>query len=178
MNKTPAHILASILIAVAIIFAWYLGKQVGQLPIDIYVAPSDDENLLQWRKDWTKAGTSVVTASVIGDSSDEIYVYVDLIYSGKHGYSATACGAVREMSGNRADWTCSPVGVKRGRTFIALRMQLSSKSEKTVCSNELGIRIYDESGDTFFAAWYPYQKVWVRDGKGFEGKLTELLTLC
>ena len=160
------------------VLSWHLGIKTGQLPIDVYVADPDDQNLLQWTRDWTKANTSIVTASVIGDASDRLYLYLDYIYSGEHGDNATACGSIRGTDGNRVEWTCSPVGVVKGRGFVTLRMQLSSKVDQTVCSEEVGVRIYSDDRGTFFTAWYPYRKVWMRNGDDFEGKVRRIYKSC
>lgn len=166
------------LLSIILIFgAWKVGVKVGQLPHDIYVAPADHENIIQWKKNWREAGNSIVTASVIGDSSEKLYLYLDYIYSGTHGDTVTACGGIRGKD-EVGKWSCSPVGVKRGRGFVTLKMSLSSGVSGKACSNEVGVRIYDKRGSTFLEEWYPYQKIWIKGADGINGKIQEFFTLC
>ncbi len=149
----------------------------GRLPQVIFQAPPIDENLVQWRRNWREADDSIVSATVVSEAADELFVYVDYIYSGNHGDEVTTCGNIKR-NGDNGRWTCAPGGIRRGRGFVTLRFGLSSKARDIECSDAVAINFYDERGVTFFEKIFPFNKTWVKGGKGMYGKIRESLSVC
>ena len=165
------------LVLVLIAIAYLIGAKIGQLPEVVYQAPLNDTNLVQWRKNWRQAGDSIVSATVVANSGEKMFVYVDYIYSGSHGDKTTTCGSIVKDGGG-GDWSCSPTGIGKGRGFVTLRFALSSKSRETECSDGIRINYYDEKGSTFFEKTFPFQKTWIKDEQGVYGKIREILSIC
>ena len=175
MNLNKAILV--IFFSVLLVLTWSLGLKVGGLPKTVYKASSNDVNLVQWRNDWRNAKDSIVAASVIGEGSEEVYLYLDYIYSGQSGDEATICGTVKGVE-KQGRWGCAPTGIKRGRGFVSLRLTLSNNAEDIECSTEIGFKIYDKNGRIFYKESYPFKKVWVKGGSGMTGKIRELFSKC
>lgn len=173
MKNTIGLMLMLVLIAAV----YLIGVKIGQLPAVIYQTPLDDANLVQWRKNWQQAGDSIVTATVVANSGEKTFIYVDYIYSGSHGDKVTTCGSVLR-NGRGGNWSCSPTSIGKGRGFMTLRLGLSSKSREIECSDEIRINYYDEKGSTFFEKIVPFQKTWVKGEQGVYGKIREVLSIC
>lgn len=171
------QIVGLVLIAVLLPVSYWFGMVDGASPEVVYQAPPDDENLLQWRRDWRKAGNSLIEASIVSDRPDQLLVYVDYIYSGEHGKTATTCGNLW-YEGRRGQWTCSPTGIRRGRGFTTLRFQLSSDARAIECSDTIEIDFYDRSGSVFFTKEVPFRKTWVDGGDGFMAEIKQATASC
>lgn len=128
----------------------------------IYQAPKDDPNLLQWRRDWTKAGNSLVSAKVLGSTRDQLYVYLDYIYSGVRGPEVTTCGHIVAKNSDMAgSWSCRPMTVKRGRGFAVLSFDLlDSVAKDYICSEKIVVDFYDHVGASFFEQEIDFKKEW------------------
>lgn len=157
--------------------AYWLGMQKGELPQNVYQALPTDPNLVQWRQDWLKAGDSIVTADIVGETGNQLYVYMDYIYSGSHGDEVNACGNVTR-DGRGGNWSCSPTLIRKGRGFASLRLGMSSQARAIECSDAIVIDFYDATGATFFKQTVPYRKTWIRGESGLYGKIRESLSLC
>lgn len=104
-----------------------------------------------------------MSVSIVADSSDQLFVYVDYIYSGSHGDKVTTCGSIIR-NGRGGNWSCSPTAVGKGRGFVTLRFGLSFKAREIECSDEIEIHYYDQRGIIFFAQKFPFKKTWVKKG--------------
>lgn len=172
------RILTSILtILLLITSAFLIGEKMGALPNVIYEASPDNENLILWRKNWKSANNDIVSASVIGESADSIFVYVDYIYTGSHGDRVISCGNILH-NGERGEWSCSPTGLGKGRGFIILRFSFTSTSKKITCSDQILIDLYNKNGTVFYEKTIPFKKVWVNSKSVVAGKLRELFSIC
>ena len=170
------------LIAVAlglIIFtvAYNYGKWVGESPNIIYQVASSDDNLSLWERDPSLAKNGIFSATVVTNTDDQLVVYVDYIYSGSHGETATTCGSVLDQ-GNGWVWSCFPTGIKKGRGFVTLKFKLIDRAKDIECSNEIKINFYDKNGATFFQKIIPYNKIWLKHGLGHIDKLKSRITEC
>lgn len=154
-----------------------IGLHIGREPRVIYEASDQDPDVQQWQRDWTQARDTIVTATVVTQSSDNMYVYLDYIYSGSHGDEATSCGNVTR-EGRGGEWVCSPVSVKRGRGFITLRFGLSDSAREAECSDAIVVDFYDKNGATFFSKSFTLEKTWVKKPKGLYQMLREIVGLC
>ena len=135
------------------------GIHIDEAPKNIYTAPSNDQNLVQWKEDWTKAGDSIVSVDVVSIESDRIFVNVEYIYSGKYGPEVTTCGNImREV--RSGDWYCEPTGIRKGRGFVTLRFGTTEASSKVLCSKTIRVNFY-HNRKTFFAQDFPFEKKWV-----------------
>jgi hypothetical protein len=175
MNFNKAILL--VVFTILLILTWNVGLKVGGLSKTIYKAQPNDANLVQWKKDWRNAADSIVFASVIAEDAEELYLYVDYIYSGKNGIEATICGTVKGVE-KQGLWGCAPAGIKRGRGFVSLRLTLNDKARDIECSTEVGFKIYDNSGKIFYEESYFFEKVWVKNGSGVSGKIREIFSKC
>lgn len=173
--KKPFYLL--LIISLAIYCAYIIGVKIGQLPETIYQAPYDDENLIKWQENQDNISNSIVTASVIGNSSDQLYVYIDYIYSGEHGDTAISCGEINRY-GYSGDWACSPIGIGAGRGFITLRLSLADDITEVACSNEIVVSFYNLNGKTFFKKIIPYKKTWLKSHSEVNSKLIEFISRC
>lgn len=173
--KKPFYLL--LILATAISCSYIIGVKIGQLPENIYQAPFDDENLIKWEEYQDNLSNSIVSASIVGNSSDQLYVYIDYIYSGEHGDTVTSCGEINRY-GYPGDWACAPVGVGSGRGFVTLNFSLADDSTDIVCSNEIVISFYNSNGKTFFKKAIPYNKTWVKNRSEVSSKLRELISRC
>jgi hypothetical protein len=161
----------------ALALTFWLGVLRGREPTWLYVAPADEPNLVQWQQDWRKAGNSIVTAAVVSNTGDQLYVYVDFIYSGDQGDQVTTCGGIR-MTGQQGNWSCSPVGVKKGRGFFMLRFGLADTAAQLECSDKIIINLYSKDRGTFFEQEFPFEKIWVKVNDTLKGKLQQSLWYC
>jgi len=152
------------------------GMKIGQLPVTVFELGNSDPYLVNWRRDWRSAPNQLVSATVVGNAPDQLFLYIDTVYTGDHG-PATTCGGV---SGGHAGgvWTCSPTSMNERRGFTMLRFGLNSRARDIECSDSITIDMYDRNGSTFYQETVPYKKVWVKQGSGALGKLRELFSIC
>ena len=169
--------ICAVVMAVIAISTYWLGRQQGELPQNVYQALPTDPNLVQWRQNWREAGDSIVTANIVGATGNQLYVYLDYIYSGSHGDEVTVCGNVTR-NGRGGNWSCSPTLIRKGRGFTTLRLGMSTQARATECSDAIVIDFYDATGATFFKQTVPYRKTWIKGEGGLYGKFREYLSLC
>lgn len=158
---------------------FFLGGKYGELPNVIYKAPEDDPNLVQWRKkDFSQVGDSIVTASVVSSSSEEIFVYIDYInFSIGENEIATAGANIKDRNSISA-WSYSPSFIGRGRGFMVLKSSLYMSGD-VACSDKIEIIFYRRDGIVYFKQEIDFKKTWIRQGgQSLYGKLREVFSLC
>jgi len=165
-----------ILISFLLVGFYYLGEKAGQLPVNIHVLDNNGSYLMKWRRDWRSAPTKVISATVVGDGPDKLYVYIDTVYTGEQG-RATTCGNI-DGKYSKGVWSCSPTAIRERRGFTMLRFGLTSSARSIECSDSITVTMYDQNGHTFHRETFPYKKVWVKNPKGVLGKLREVFSSC
>lgn len=176
MKNITKYIIGSVIILILVAISYTYGTKVGQRPEIVYQAAADDVNLQQWRKDHRLAGDSIVSAAVVANTDMQLSIYVDYIYSGSHGNSATTCGSVLK-DGSGWFWSCFPAGIGKGRGFVTLKFKLTDRA-KVICSDAIRINFYDKNGKTFFKKIVPFRKKWVQDGLNVIGKINASIPGC
>ncbi len=143
----------------------------------IYELEDTDENYKKWINKEHGLKNDLVTATVIGETSNTIYVYIDNIYVGDHGEEVTTCGGVisKDKDGK---WSCSPTGVKIGRGFVVLRLSLLHSVKKVVCSDEIYFNLYDRRGQVFYKKEIPYKKKWSNYKENIVGSFKSFFKVC
>jgi len=171
-NILSAILLGGLLLAAGLV----IGMKIGQLPTTVFQLDNTGPYLSKWRRDWRSAPNQLVSATVVADAPDKLYVYIDTVYTGDHG-PATTCGNIGAKHGGGV-WTCSPTSMNPKRGFTMLRFGLSSRAREIECSDSITIDMYDRQGSTFYQQTVPYTKVWVKNVQGPMGKLRELFSSC
>jgi hypothetical protein len=177
MNKITKYIIGSVIILILVAISYSYGTKVGQSPNVIFLAASDDVNHMQWKKDPNLANDSIVSVTVVTKTDKQLTVYVDYIYSGSHGNSATTCGSVLKDGSGRF-WSCFPTGIGKGRGFVTLKFNLTDRAKGIICSDAIRINYYDKNGNTFFKKIVPFRKKWVQDGLNVIGKINASMPGC
>lgn len=172
MRKVLLLLVAALLLSVA----YYLGAKAGQLPVAIHTLDNNGPYLTKWRRDWRSAPTKVVSATVVGNAPDKLYVYIDTVYTGEQGH-ATTCGNINGKHSSGA-WSCSPTQIKERRGFTMLRFGLTSDARSIECSDSITVDMYSRDDGGFYSETFPFKKVWVKNPKGVMGKFREVFSLC
>ena len=176
-NRKPVFLpIVLIVFALLLVGAFYAGKKTGELPVSVYAMNNNDPYLLNWRRDWRSAPTRLISATVVGNAPDTLYVYIDTVYTGEQG-PATTCGNINSTHSSNV-WTCSPTTMREKRGFTMLRFGMSSQARPIECSDSITIDMYSRDGGSFYQETIPFHKVWVKQGKGVVGKLREIFSQC
>ena len=176
MNQLK-YLLLSILCILIFVGGYYLGKNKGESPVVLFQASEADDNLVKWKNKSNEIGTSLISASVVSQTDTQLVLYVEYIYSGSHGRTATTCGSVMDRNDSWV-WGCAPTGIGTGRGFASLRFTLNNRARNVECSDEIKINFYDGKGVTFFSKRLPYNKKWFKASNGKDDKLPNLVSAC
>ncbi len=87
-------IVAVALLLCMLIVVYLVAFNNGRAPVSVFSAPPNDPNYLQWRKNWRQASDSLVNVTAVAQTDQQLLVYVDYIYSGSAGETATTCGGI------------------------------------------------------------------------------------